>query len=415
VRKEGNFKAVLYNSLIATDDNEHWKKQRRALADVFMPLSSLAEILPVSRSRAKHCAARLAELSAQGTVPVDMSDFLLHEAQAQLQLALLGCSEQLMEATNEDVRAAFMGDVKNGKVGALGGAMKDIMKHAGEDRSLAAPGDDRPIKGPLSRGVQKSDLSPSDDYGNMLLILFAGHDTTGHTMTWLMMELARNLSLQHRVQAGVDAWFTELGDRDPNYRDLASPKLDLLDRCVTETLRLWPAVPNGTFRQLQFADTVKGARGEEVMLPKGTPVQIVNWPRHRNADLWGPDVNEFNPERAFTDEELARVGAPRAAMNPQSMRFSPFAHNPRSCLGKNFAQMEMRLIIAYLLKDFDFSLAAPYDKLINMENKVAPNTDEFRGVNRATMGPMDLENSQQCSWGVRHQYALKLHPKPRHG
>ena len=38
-------------------------------------------------------------------------------------------------------------------------------------------------------------------------------------------------------------------------------------------------------------------------------------------------------------EELARVGCPMAARTPQSARFSPFAHNPRSCLGKNFAQM----------------------------------------------------------------------------
>jgi cytochrome P450 len=158
---------------------------------------------------------------------------------------------------------------------------------------------------------------------------------------------------------------------------------------------------------------VKGPSGEEVLLPKGTPVQITNWQRHRNADLWGSDASQFNPDRAFHDEELARVGGPGAAMNPQSTRFSPFAHNPRSCLGKNFAQMEMRLIIAYLLKDFDFSLAPPYDQLMGMENKVAPTANEFRGVNRATMGPMDLENSQRCSWGIRHQYALKLFPKLR--
>ncbi len=31
-----------------------------------------------------------------------------------------------------------------------------------------------------------------DRFGNMMLILFAGHDTTAHTMTWLTYELARN-------------------------------------------------------------------------------------------------------------------------------------------------------------------------------------------------------------------------------
>jgi len=41
----------------------------------------------------------------------------------------------------------------------------------------------------------------------------------------------------------------------------------------------------------------------------------------------------------IAEQELARVGCPMAAATPQSKRFSPFAHNPRSCLGKNFAQM----------------------------------------------------------------------------
>merc|ERR1719230_1442706 len=36
VRKEGNFTSVIYDSLIATVDNEHWLKQRHSLVEVFM-------------------------------------------------------------------------------------------------------------------------------------------------------------------------------------------------------------------------------------------------------------------------------------------------------------------------------------------------------------------------------------------
>lgn len=413
IRKEGNFKNILYDSLIATDDNEHWRKQRDILTEAFLPLSSLAEIMPVSLSRAKHCADRLRELSKDGRA-VDMSDFLLHETQAQLQLALLGASEAMMESTNEDVRAAFMGDVQEGKVGALGNAMKSLMKHAAEDPSLALPSDGRPVRGPLSRSVQKSsDLTPADNYGNVLLILFAGHDTTGHTMAWLMLELARNPALQREVQSEVDAFFTYLGGRDPTYQDLGNKRLDLLDRCITESLRMWPAVASGTYRQLQFADTVKGPNGQDVQLPKGTPMNIVNWSRHRNETLWGADANEFNPKRDFRAEELARVGCAHAARNPQSERFSPFAHNPRSCLGKNFAQLEMRLILCYLLKRFTFSLAGPYSQLRGQPSSSEPEYDEFRGVNRGTMGPMDLERSSEHSWGTRYVYALKMEVSPR--
>merc|ERR1719469_1135468 len=196
-------------------------------------------------------------------------------------------------------------------------------------------------------------------------------------MTWLMMELARNQALQGEVQAEVDAFFRYLDGRDPTYQDLGGQRLDLLDRCVTEALRMWPAVASGTYRQLQFADAVRGPEGTEVELPKGTPVNIVNWSRHRNEVLWGPDVNEFNPKRAFADEEVARVGCAGAAKNPQSDRFSPFAHNPRSCLGKNFAQMEMRLILSYILKRFRFSLAGSYAQLNDQASSSEPGYDEF--------------------------------------
>jgi len=205
-----------------------------------------------------------------------------------------------------------------------------------------------------------------------------------------------------------------LGGRDPEYRDLS--RLKFMDRCVTETLRLWPAVANGTSRQLQFADSIKGPGSNEVILPKGTPVNVVNWSRHRNTDLWGPSAGEFNPHREFFEGEVDSVGAPIAAVNPQSERFSPFAHNPRSCLGKNFSQMEIRLILANLLKKLDFTLAASYDHLgKNTKELASPGRFEFRGVNRGTLGPTDLEKSTDHSWGTRHIYAMKMHAQPRAG
>jgi len=412
VRKENNLQGVLFDSIISTTDNEHWINQRRHLAEAFLPLSSLAEVLPISLARARHCADRLAKVSTGG-IAVDMSDFLLHEAQAQLQLALLGAPESLMDATNEAIRATFMGDSRNehAKIGALGNAMKELMKIAQSDETLALPSDGCPVRGPLSRAVQTSQMDMATNYGNMLLILFAGHDTTGHTMTWLLLELARQPEFQQQVIKEVDEFFKELGDRDLTYRDLS--RLPFLDRCITETLRMWPAVANGTFRQLQFDDAIVGSGGSSVTLPKGTFVNLVNWSRHRNPDLWGDDVNQFNPNRKFEESEVTSVGCPMAAANPQSLRFSPFAHAPRNCLGRNFAQMEMRLIMLYLFRRFSFSFAPPYDKLMHVKSGPTADIGEFRGINRGTMGPMDLENTTEHSWGTRHQYALKLHANLR--
>lgn len=38
---------------------------------------------------------------------------------------------------------------------------------------------------------------------------------------------------------------------------------------------------------------------ERVLLPEGTYVQVDTFARHHNPDLWGPDVMEFNPDRAW--------------------------------------------------------------------------------------------------------------------
>ena len=80
--------------------------------------------------------------------------------------------------------------------------------------------------------------------------------------------------------------------------------------------------------------------------------------RHRAPELWGPDAAEWNPDREFSDEELG-FGVPMHGFNPASPRFSPFTYGPRDCMGRNFAQMEMRIILAYLLRSFDFELAGP--------------------------------------------------------
>mmetsp|Transcript_97259 Transcript_97259/g.153938 ORF Transcript_97259/g.153938 Transcript_97259/m.153938 type:complete len:453 (+) Transcript_97259:3-1361(+) len=410
VLKEPNFGGFL-DSVISTTDNKHWRDQRKHLVEAFLPISSLAQILPVSLSRAKECAARLGKLSEIGSA-IDMSDFLLHEAQAQLQLALLGAPESLMNATNEKLRKTFM-QHPVAETGPLSEAMKSLMKIVKEDETLALPTDGCPVRGPLSRALQIGGYAPSTDYGNMLIILFAGHDTTGHTMTWLLFELARNQEVQIQVQQEIDLFFSELGGCDPTYNDLS--RLEFLDRCITETLRMWPAVGNGTFRQLQFDEHVRGTCDSQVTLPKGTYVNIVNWSRHRNPELWGQDADTFNPYRDFAPMELAHVGCPMAATNPQSKRFSPFAHNPRSCLGKNFAQMEMRLILSYLLRRFSFTLAPPYDALQEARlSATGSDPDFFRAVNRGgTMGPLDLEHGGSTSHAENYLIGLKLKVSPR--
>ena len=95
---------------------------------------------------------------------------------------------------------------------------------------------------------------------------------------------------------------------------------------------------------------------------------------------YGDDSNIFNPQilmkMKFGEIKILWISESTSA------RFSPFTYPPRDCIGKNFAQLEMRLILLYLLRDYTFVLT---DKqLLNAMD------DNYLGSNRATMGPVDV-------------------------
>lgn len=319
---------------------------------------------------------------------------------------------------------AFRHRLGGDEVGPVAPILEEVIARAadpgitGPDGCPASHG--QGVRGPLAARLHATDdiraTESRDDgvgkltkTGNALILEFAGHDTTGHTLSFLAFELARNMAVQARLTAEVDAFWQAVGDRDPVYDDLQN--LPYMTRCITETLRLWTVVPQGTFRELGTDDYVH-VGGERVAVPKGTLVQILNWTRHRNPDLWGADVDAFNPDRAFDGAELWH-GQPLAGYNPHTQRFSPFTHPPRDCIGKNFAQMEMRTVMTNLLKRFRFELAAPYDAFVA---DAAGNVADRLGVNLGTMGPRDLlqpEMTQKFQGYPKPSFGLHLHAVPR--
>ena len=382
----------LHTGVLTQLDNKRWKDQRAHLVEAFLPKKALVGLFHKSNTRA---AKSNGMLRSQAGV-VQMNEFLLNETMAQLMLVMFGLPEALVEENNKLVRDAF-GTALEATGGAVGGAKPGLNQEAllgaattlfgfigkfleeaktktGVTEEINAGS---PILGPLAARINDISEDVEEKVFNAATFIFAGHDTTANTMSWLLYEVCRNKSIQAKLRAEVDQMFDGLNGEEFQYKHLG--QLPYMTRCLTETLRLWPVVPNGTFRELQFDDVVQGPGGKEVHLPKGTYVQITNWMRHRATELWGPDADEFNPDRKFRDDELWN-GESFSGYNPASERFSPFTFAPRDCMGKNFAQMEMRVILAHLFRNFNFDLAPP--------TSLTPRR-EFVGVNRATLGPRD--------------------------
>ena len=408
VQKMPDQSLFLHTGVLTQLDNDRWKAQRSHLIEAFLPMQSLAGLFHLSDARARKANGFLKNQARAGAV--QMNEFLLNETMAQLMIVMFGLPDEMVEKNNKKVRNAFATQLEmtGGSVGgakadmdqeATAAAAMDLLGFIGDFLEVAQHKSGisenvkygRKVDGPLSARIWDISEDVEEKIFNAATFVFAGHDTTANTMSWLLYEVCRNKSIQEKLRAEVNAMFDSIKPGETfNYSHME--KLPYMTRCLAETLRMWPVVPNGTFRALQFDDIVKGPGGKDVTLKKGTYVQVTNWMRHRSTELWGPDAGTYNPDRDFTPGELWN-GNPFKAYNPQSARFSPFTFAPRHCMGMNFAQMEMRVILCHLFRNFDFELGGPTKEA---------DPASYVGVNRATLGPRDtgIDESKPAVLGM---------------
>ncbi|KAF5778702.1 putative cytochrome P450 [Helianthus annuus] len=166
---------------------------------------------------------------------------------------------------------------------------------------------------------------------------FAGHETTALLLTWTIMLLASNPSWQDKVRAEVRE---VCNGRSPSVEDLS--KLSVLNMVIKESLRLYP--PASLLPRMAFEDIKLG----DLQIPKGLSIWIPVLAIHHNKEIWGEDVNEFNPSR-FAAQSFS-----------QQRHFMPFAAGPRNCVGQSFALMEAKIILSMLICKFNFTIADSY-------------------------------------------------------
>jgi cytochrome P450 len=183
----------------------------------------------------------------------------------------------------------------------------------------------------------------------VMTLLFAGHDTTTSTVTFLFHELAHNPGL------------------------LENPSFDLA-LAIDETLRLYPPAWIGPRRSIEpftFA-------GRPV--PGGVPVNYCSWASHRLPDVW-PEPEAFRPER-FAPGNRERI--PKGA-------YVPFGGGSRTCIGMRFGLAEVGVIAAAILERFRLELAPGY----RLETRQMPTIGPKHGMpmvpRAARSGPVVAE------------------------
>ncbi|KAF7303445.1 Peroxidase [Mycena indigotica] len=181
-----------------------------------------------------------------------------------------------------------------------------------------------------------------------LNILLAGRDTTMHTLTMVIYFLSLYPAICVRLRAEI---LTHVGPaRRPTYEDIKEMKY--LRAVINEALRLYPPVPFNVRDSIEATTWPSpDPNAQPIYVPAHTRTAYSVLLMQRRKDLWGPDADEFDPDR-FLDERVQKY------LLKNSFQFLPFNAGPRICLGQQFAYNEMSFMLVRLLQNFSaFALA----------------------------------------------------------
>lgn len=169
------------------------------------------------------------------------------------------------------------------------------------------------------------------------VFFLAGHETTASSLTWAFFILSQRPDVVARIRDEVQ---TVVGDGPVLLEH--TKRMPYVRNVFREVLRLYPPItflPRVAGRDTEIA----GRR-----VKRGTMLMIAPWSMHRHVKLWEhPD--RFDPDRFLPEREKDHV--PGA--------YLPFGSGPRICVGAAFATIETALILARLVRRFDFHTREP--------------------------------------------------------
>jgi cytochrome P450 len=165
----------------------------------------------------------------------------------------------------------------------------------------------------------------------------AGHETTASALTWVFFILSALPDVADRMRDEVAA---VVGDGPVEFEHVK--RLGFLRNVFREALRLYPPI---TFTpRVSLENTTIG----RMKVRRGALVMIAPWVIHRHRRYWR-DPDAFDPDRFSSERENELV--PGA--------YLPFGLGPRVCAGASFATTESALILARLVRRYDFEVIDP--------------------------------------------------------
>lgn len=229
-------------------------------------------------------------------------------------------------------------------------------------------------------GIGKK-LSRQELIDNALILIFAGSETSASTLTNAMLFLGLHPSVWSKLVQEQEHIRAREGD-DLTLSSLDSTNAPFLDAVLKETLRMRTVV--GGIPRVALKDIDVDGDGKTV-IPKGwllDPSMMLTHeedPATKLPDAMHLDaIQGFRPERWLDDSSADGDDSNEAALEkPSSEWYVPYGFGPRYCLGKNLAQLEMKVFLATMARKIDFPklamLPENYDFSRDKKNPEDPN------------------------------------------
>ncbi|KZV95952.1 cytochrome P450 [Exidia glandulosa HHB12029] len=276
----------------------------------------------------------------------------------------------------DEVGMVIVKEKKAAILAELGGAPANIDKKSVAGNDLISV---------LLRANLAADLDPSQRLSDEEVLaqipsfLAAGHETASNATTWAMYALANNPAIQEKLREELQTVPTDTPSLD------VLNALPYLDQIVREVLSLHTVVSFVQREAVQddvipLGKPAKDANGQtitHIKVQRGDQVMVPIWLINRSKDIWGPDADQFRPER-WDSPPAEAAGIPGIAPNLMS-----FIGGPRSCIGFRFAIAEVKALLFNIVRGFEFKLAVDKDTLWSRSGMLM--RLQLRGSNRVEL------------------------------
>ncbi|KNC81753.1 hypothetical protein, variant [Sphaeroforma arctica JP610] len=163
--------------------------------------------------------------------------------------------------------------------------------------------------------------------------IFAGHETTAGSLTWTLHLLAEHPDIQQRLRDELRDQNTD--DAEVDFEQLES--LPMLNAVVKESLRMStsvPAMPRQAIKDVQLGGYT---------VPKGTWILI-------NPGVIQLDESTYKDAHKFIPDRFLEWSGPAGK---ERLMYMPFGAGRKSCIGQRVAVLELKLMLANLMRDFE--------------------------------------------------------------